>query len=321
MNNLDKPVHAATPGTTATARALSIGQLGKKELSAELVTITPDMAEKWVNTQISNRALSNYHTGWLEGELQRGEWVINGDAIRFNEKGHLIDGQHRLIACLRAQIPFTTFVIYGLPENAFVTIDTGKPRNLGQVLELSGEKYTSQLAHMLRIIWHYHMHGEKMLLVREKPSNQQLLQILDYNPGVRDGFNFCERIGVNKIMPLSTAALIHYVTSQADKQKAKVFIEEVAYGTKLEDGFAPHALRIKIQSMKKSGAHVSYVHRYAWAMIAWNAFLNGQKIYPEEIQWRRTKTQTDPMPLFDGVDRWKFGPFKKEDEIQRLNLT
>jgi len=59
------------------------------------VIITPEIAAAMLETNTMNRPLSMPHVRKLSDALLRGEWVVNGDAIRISSNGFLIDGQHR----------------------------------------------------------------------------------------------------------------------------------------------------------------------------------------------------------------------------------
>jgi len=69
-----------------------------------------------------NRPLSKSHVDKLSDSLLRGEWVMNGDAIRISKCGILIDGQHRLSAVVKSGVSIETIVIDGLDLQSFHTI-------------------------------------------------------------------------------------------------------------------------------------------------------------------------------------------------------
>lgn len=65
-------------------------------------------------------------------------WKMNGEAIKFSNTGRLLDGQHRLLACVESGCSVRTLVIRGLPEDTQETMDAGKSRTMANVLELKG---------------------------------------------------------------------------------------------------------------------------------------------------------------------------------------
>ena len=78
-------------------------------------TITPAVAEAMLKTSEAlgaiNRKLNNRHVELYANEIRSNRWKLNGDAIRLDADGRILDGQHRLHACVLAGIPFQTIVI------------------------------------------------------------------------------------------------------------------------------------------------------------------------------------------------------------------
>ncbi|MDP2620568.1 MAG: hypothetical protein Q8P46_10395, partial [Hyphomicrobiales bacterium] len=73
--------------------------------------ITPELAREWLEkTNRKNRPLSELKWTAYAVDMLEGRWQYNGDAIRFGSDGVLLDGQHRLMACVEAGIPFETDV-------------------------------------------------------------------------------------------------------------------------------------------------------------------------------------------------------------------
>ena len=68
-------------------------------MKVSVKTITPAQAKKLLERNTNNRPVSKPHVKFLCGVIRRGEWKLNGDAIRFNSE-RLVDGQHRLAACI-----------------------------------------------------------------------------------------------------------------------------------------------------------------------------------------------------------------------------
>lgn len=71
-------------------------------------------------------------------ELLAGRWRENGDVIRFDADGHLVDGQHRMAAIVRAGVPMRCVIVTGLNHDAIRTIDRGHARSMRDVLRVCG---------------------------------------------------------------------------------------------------------------------------------------------------------------------------------------
>lgn len=105
-----------------------------------VVDITPEMAKAFLEKNHPNqRTINKTHVRSLVADMRSGAWVTNGDSIRFDEEGYLIDGQKRLTAAVEAGITLKdTMIVHNLPAESFKTIDQGQSRNTRQVLNMSG---------------------------------------------------------------------------------------------------------------------------------------------------------------------------------------
>lgn len=109
-------------------------------------TITPEIAKEMLEANTHNRSLSEAHLARLIDDLKNGNWQFNGESIKFDANGNLLDGQHRLTAIARTGIPADMLVITGLPNKAQTVMDTGKKRTLGNMLQLDGYSDANALA-------------------------------------------------------------------------------------------------------------------------------------------------------------------------------
>src|SRR5688572_11095199 len=127
--------------------------MGEPRLSIE--TITPETAKAMLAQNTRNRHLRSKHVQHLAEAMRGGRWTMNGDTIRFNGNGELIDGQHRLAAVIESETPITTAVIRGLDFAAFDTIDTGAKRMAADALTIDGESSSLLLAASIGWHWRY----------------------------------------------------------------------------------------------------------------------------------------------------------------------
>lgn len=100
-------------------------------------TITPDVAQSILTMNTRNRVPSEHHVKKIATAMKAGHFRITGDAIRIGMDNVLYDGQHRLMACVQAEVPFRTLVIRGIEHDAMMVIDGGKSRTRQQQLFLA----------------------------------------------------------------------------------------------------------------------------------------------------------------------------------------
>ena len=108
-------------------------------INSDIQIISPTMAKHWLETtNIHNRKISKALVSKIATDILQGRWVVNGQAISFNISSHLVDGQHRLRAIVKADKDVQALVVTGLPLDAFSTVDSGKARTNGDVFNLEG---------------------------------------------------------------------------------------------------------------------------------------------------------------------------------------
>jgi hypothetical protein len=110
--------------------------------------ITPQWAKKILETRNPrNRRLSEAFVAKLARDISAGAFVTTHQGIAFDTNGDLLDGQHRLAAIVLANKPVvmpmstgieTTHRLNGASINTFEVIDGGKPRGVGQMLQMAG---------------------------------------------------------------------------------------------------------------------------------------------------------------------------------------
>jgi hypothetical protein len=107
---------------------------GKKRsevMKTGLLKITPEMAKKCLESnKISNRNLSSTRVAAMVDDINNGHWKLTHQGIAFDDKGNLLDGQHRLEAIRQSGKPVTMLVTRGLPLDAVIAIDNVRPRSV-----------------------------------------------------------------------------------------------------------------------------------------------------------------------------------------------
>ena len=120
----------------------------KSHANMEIIEVTPRLAETWLeNYNVDNRRLKSHIVDKYAYALAAGQWVVNGDAIRFDINNKLIDGQHRLEAVVKSGVSLQQqLIIRNLPVRAFDTIDDGAMRTASDVIQRLGVKNSTKAA-------------------------------------------------------------------------------------------------------------------------------------------------------------------------------
>lgn len=103
--------------------------MAKDSIIRTTETITPELAEKYLNANKINRPLRSGRVEKYAADMLQGTWTACAAPIIFYESsGDLADGQHRLYAIVESQIPQTFAVWRNFPRDAALNIDTGAGR-------------------------------------------------------------------------------------------------------------------------------------------------------------------------------------------------
>lgn len=117
--------------------------------------ITPEIAKDYlskVDPQMKNRPINKRYVELYARDMTAGKWRITHQGIAFDKDGYLRDGQHRLNAIIKANVPVTMMVSRGLAENSYLGIDSGLKRKTRDTLYFSGEFYDDAVIRNDRIL-------------------------------------------------------------------------------------------------------------------------------------------------------------------------
>lgn len=122
----------------------------KCALSAVVEEITPAIAEAYLQHNKNNRHANMAQVKYYAEQIKKGNWKLNGEPICFDENGNLTNGQHRLMACVMAGIPFYCLVVRNTEEGSAATYDQGKKRSAGDVFAICDILNSTRTAALVR---------------------------------------------------------------------------------------------------------------------------------------------------------------------------
>ena len=152
-------------------------------MNLEIVTITPAMAEQFLSKNTTNRNLNVDRVLFYSIIIGNGNWLLNGESIKIDKAGNLLDGQHRLSAIIKAGKAIKTVLATNVDASTFTTIDTGKPRNAADCLKIEGVANSTNISGGISKYLAFkngHKSGSNRVVV--KTSNSDILQEYNSNP-------------------------------------------------------------------------------------------------------------------------------------------
>ncbi len=107
-----------------------------KSCAAKIVSVTPATATKWLDKNTANRHASDGAIKYLADEMTNGRFGLGPDAIAFNTKGELINGQHRLFAVVASGVTCQFLVMEDVDDAMKERLDLGRARSIPDMLKM-----------------------------------------------------------------------------------------------------------------------------------------------------------------------------------------
>lgn len=100
-------------------------------LSARVVEITPELAQRWLESNhLSNRTVSDSRVEAMANDMRSNNWRLTHQGICFDAQGILIDGQHRLWAIVTSKCAIRILVVGNEHGGIGDPIDTNRNRSV-----------------------------------------------------------------------------------------------------------------------------------------------------------------------------------------------
>ncbi|MCH8965977.1 MAG: hypothetical protein IIB58_13530, partial [Planctomycetes bacterium] len=211
---------------------------GNDGIYTELVEITPAMAAEWLQN-VDNRRLRKSRVKRYARDMKAGLWRLHHQGIAFACDGSLIDGQHRLWACVKSGVSIRTIVVRGLPNSVRRTIDSGAKRTVGQRFQMDDVANANSTAACINIMFQIANRLDYGTMTSSEADDA-----LVKHPGIAHSVTHCRRA-----FPLlnSRLAALHYIGRYIGQpDKADDFIDVWQTGIPSYNGDAAHAARERI---------------------------------------------------------------------------
>jgi hypothetical protein len=272
-------------------------------------TITPEQASNYLGDSIgTQRTIKETLVLRLIHDLKNDNWELNGAAICFGPNGELLDGQHRLIACMRSGIPIRTVVVRGLPPSSFATIDSGIARSLADVLHTLGYIHCTAMSSVLRRLVAYRTHDNFMDHSRiAKVTVADALQLLENQSDLPE-FIRTELTDNRKLLltPSIYLTIMAILRDTAYAETSKEFFDEVFNDLVLNPQYGNPAHLLRARLIKARLATVkdkmSTYMKAALTIKAWNAWVTDNEMY--QLRFKRFGKYAEQFPaIFPYTER------------------
>lgn len=270
------------------------------------LTLTPTLAEVFLNRNIArNRPrLKRRHVENLANAMVRGEWMDNGDSIKFDSYGRMIDGQNRCAAVMAAGVDIQTTIVLGLEPRAMDTLDQNMKRSIGHTLAMHGITDANQMSRAGRICMIFaevELSKDKTMphsfRSREAYTNTQILNFVEANPGLSEWLPFGRRMRESLQTSIGGATALAYLFTSANPDVALPYMDSLETGANLKEDDPVLAVRRRLISTREHKLDMAAKSNNEVALIVkgFNATVMGSSMRLLRIG------REEPMPRIIGL--------------------
>jgi len=248
-------------------------------------TITSKKAQLYLESNTNNRKVRQKTVDFYAKQMKEGKWKNNGKSLVFSTDGTLLDGQHRLEACVQSGASFRTFVVRGADDDAFSTIDTGIGRTSGDIVGRAGYGNANRKAAAMRIILAMlevdgHIEGPKPNLGVKRPHQEILDGVIEHDALLEEACLATRADDGPRLMkPPAAFCALYVVLAMKNRRKAIEFFGQLTSGANLErDDPAAKLRKTLIGALSLKNVRRKKTYLLAITIKGWNAFLQGRTV-------------------------------------------
>lgn len=243
--------------------------------------ITPAVAKELIQGNSHNRQIRESVLLRYIYDMINGRWKQDtGETIKIAKTGRILDGQHRLHAVVKSNVPCYFYIATGLDEDVFDVIDTGKSRNAADVFTIAEIKNSHQLSAIIAYFNLLKDNKRRGRQVNRRPTNAELL--LQYYEEPLFWQNITNRTSVfytafAKILPGSVIGGFLAYLHKLNPDKADNFMEQLCTGLNVTNQ-SISLLRNKLMQDKMSPRKMPPTLKTALIIKTWNYFIKGVEV-------------------------------------------
>lgn len=250
------------------------------EIKYTKTLLTPELAKKLLEGNIDNRRVKQAVLLKYYKQIIEGRWVYGtAETIKIASTNRILDGQHRMLAVIKANTPIYIDIATGLDESVYKFLDTGSTRNATDVFKIEGIKNENKLP---SIISFFNLleagKKHKSLHVHEKSTNAMLLEQYYEDENFwqsvsRNAFNWY--LGFAKILTPAFIGGFYAHFYKLNNDKAHSFMLQLTSGINVENETIL-LLRNKLMVDKMSIKKMPQTLKMALVIKTWNCFITGK---------------------------------------------
>jgi len=260
-------------------QSMKLEVASKSSLTLRFARVTPDYAQKLLDSMLKNRPLKMVHLDRLKRDMFAGNYFTGAlDPIRVSDTGKLLDGQHRLRATVETGITNVFLLVTGYNENDFWQFDQNAARSNRDQLKTAGKANADLLSSFVTTIWRLSLMTKNWSGI--KPSNseaQEFVQMFDNDEWVKEDIAYAQKqYGDTTVRHKRNPIMVaRYLLSKFhDRAKVVDFFDSFLYGKNnswLDTSSPAYKLKTKLQRAKSNAEDYKRLYNGAggdnWQML------------------------------------------------------
>jgi hypothetical protein len=254
--------------------------------NSRVITIVPALADWLIATfnvegSGGNRKKKPKRIERYSDSMKGGTWLLTGEPLIFG-KQKLLDGQNRLMGCVRSGKKFRTHVVFGVDDNVFAVINSGKSRTNSDTFFTAGVEDHSIVSPAVRWLM---MYAEDDPMARSSYSNQQVWEF--YNDPARLDKALLKKAverskKVSRVLPRFAMAAHFYLFSKKSEKTAAKMAADFDKNQHGARKLTAYIAKIK----KKQQGRLNDVWVNALIIGAWNAYRANRTVTMKDLTFK-----------------------------------
>lgn len=242
---------------------------------SSVVAITPDMADRWLKANATNRNLRKAQIDRYARDMLAGQWRITGEGVKFSADGKLLDGQHRLHAIIKSGCTVLMFVFRGIDPEAQSVMDSGAGRTASDnVYMQQGKENAVIVTSVARLAIRRDLGGEKWSY---SPTNSEIYSWINAHPEVDIAAHIAARFRKNTdVTPGLIGFTAWLIGSSAGFAAAEEFWELASTRVGLYPSDPVNAMVNAFAEIRRKRTRVSETALVSGILRAYNARQSGK---------------------------------------------
>jgi len=211
--------------------------------------ITPDMAKDILSRNSQNRVVNKSLLEFIKTQINTGQFVYNGQSITVSSSGILLDGQHRLHACVETNKDIEVEFIDGVDSSVFGTIDIGRNRTSADVFSINGIEKSKHMASICNLtMTKLDLDREKRGTISVKYSPDEILVFFRKHEEIIVKYysTISPFRSKQKLIPLPRVVAMALILDIEDTRGGMSYIRQILTGVAETESNVPFIIREKL---------------------------------------------------------------------------